>query len=227
MLKPGVVPPGSVLGLVCLLSIAVLTASQGTNQENDARQRGETTTREVRPVTPVTDDMLRNPDPGDWLMMNRTYDYQGYSPLDQINRANVGRLQLAWMRPMDDGAQELRPLVYDGVMYIAHPGSDHIQALNATTGDLLWDYRVPLPSDLREHAAIGDRARGLAIYGTNILHVSADSRLLAIDAGTGELSWESTMADYRDGITHTSAPMVVDGKVVTGRACFPGENKEG
>ena len=111
-------------------------------------------------------------------------------------------------------------------MYIAHPGSDHIQALDATTGDLIWDYRLPLPSDLREYASIGDRTRGLAIYGTNIIHVSADSRLLAIDARTGELSWERVMADYHDGITHTSAAMVVDGKIVTGRACFPGENKE-
>ena len=203
-----------------------MIATQATNQEDDARRRGETTTREVRPFVPVTDEMLRDPDPGDWLMMNRTYDFQGYSPLDQINRGNVGRLQLAWMRAMDDGAQEIRPLVHDGVMYIAHPGSDHVQALDATTGDLIWDYRLPPPSDLREYAAIGDRTRGLAIYGTNIIHLSADSRLLAIDARTGELAWESVMADYRDGITHTSGAMVVDGKIVTGRACFPGENKE-
>ena len=226
MSKPGVIYLGTALGLVCLLSVAGLTATQEINQEDSARRRGQTTTREVRPFVPVTDEMLRNPDPGDWLMMNRTYDFQGYSPLDEINRDNVGRLQLAWMRAMDDGAQEIRPLVYDGVMYIAHPGSDHIQALDATTGDLIWDYRLPLPSDLREYASIGDRTRGLAIYGTNIIHVSADSRLLAIDARTGELSWESVMADYHDGITHTSAAMVVDGKIVTGRACFPGENKE-
>lgn len=136
---------GVVTAVLSLMGADASAQRQGTTQENDALQRGETTTREVRPVTPVTDDMLRNPDPGDWLMMNRTYDYQGYSPLDQIDRANVGRLQLAWMRPMNDGAQELRPLVHDGVMYIAHPGSDHIQALDATTGDLIWDFRLPPP----------------------------------------------------------------------------------
>ena len=104
MSKPGVIYLGTALGLVCLLSVAGLTATQEINQEDSARRRGQTTTREVRPFVPVTDEMLRNPDPGDWLMMNRTYDFQGYSPLDEINRDNVGRLQLAWMRAMDDGA---------------------------------------------------------------------------------------------------------------------------
>ena len=80
-------------------------------------------------------------------MVHRTYDFQAYSPLDQINRENVAQLQLAWMRAMDEGPQEIRPLVHDGVMYIAHPGSDHLQALDATTGDLIWDYERTVPED--------------------------------------------------------------------------------
>ncbi len=95
----------------------------------------------------VTDEMLLDPDPEDWLMVHRTYDFQAYSPLDQINRENVAQLQLAWMRAMDEGPQEIRPLVHDGVMYIAHPGSDHLQALDATTGDLIWDYERTVPED--------------------------------------------------------------------------------
>ena len=93
---------------------------------------------------PVTDAMLRDPDPGDWLMAHRTYDFHGFSPLDQIDRDNVGELRLVWMRAMDEGPQQFRPLVYDGVMYIANPGSDHLQAFDATTGDLVWDYRCLL-----------------------------------------------------------------------------------
>ena len=62
---------------------------------------------------PITNEMLRNPDPADWLMAHRTYDFQGFSPLDQITRENVGQLRLAWMRAMDEGDQEIRPLVYD------------------------------------------------------------------------------------------------------------------
>ena len=83
-------------------------------------------------------------------MVHRTYDHHAYSPLDHINRENVGDLRLAWMRAMDnEGPQQLRPLVHDGVMYIAHPGSDRLQALGATTGDLIWDYRRELPTDHR------------------------------------------------------------------------------
>ena len=74
-----------------------------------------------REFVPITDEMLRDPDPADWLMAYRTYDFQGFSPLDQITRENVGQLRLAWMRAMDEGDQEIRPLVYDGVMYIANP----------------------------------------------------------------------------------------------------------
>ena len=88
---------------------------------------------EQEPFIPITDEMLLNPDPKDWLMHYRTFDFSGYSPLDQINGSNVDRLQLAWMRAMDAGGQEIRPLVYEGIMYVAHAGSDHIQAWDATT----------------------------------------------------------------------------------------------
>ncbi len=171
---------------------------------------------------PVTDAMLRDPDPGDWLMVHRTYDHHAYSPLEEINRSNVGELKLAWMRAMDEGPQQLRPLVYDGVMYIAHPGSDHLQALDATTGDRIWDYQRELPADLREYARLGDRTRSLAIYGENIIHLTADAHVAAVDARTGVLNWESRLADYRDGVTHSSGAMIINGRVVTGRACASG-----
>ena len=170
---------------------------------------------------PVTDAMLRDPDPADWLMVHRTYDFQGFSPLDQINRGNVAQLQLAWMRAMDEGPQEIRPLVYDGVMYIAHPDGDHLQALDATTGDLIWDYERDLPADLRQYAQLGGRTRHVAIHGRHIYHLTADAHLVALDARTGEQDWESRLADYRDGITHSSGAMVINGMVVSGRTCSP------
>ena len=170
---------------------------------------------------PVTDAMLRDPDPADWLMVHRTYDFQGFSPLDQINRGNVAQLQLAWMRAMDEGPQEIRPLVYDGVMYIAHPDGDHLQALDATTGDLIWDYERDLPADLRQYAQLGGRTRHVAIHDRHIYHLTADAHLVALDARTGEQDWESRLADYRDGITHSSGAMVINGMVVSGRTCSP------
>src|SRR6266436_7976538 len=96
---------------------------------------------QVKEFRPVTEAMLRNPAPGDWLNWRRTDNAWGYSPLDQINRQNVPRLQLAWSWAMENtGAQEATPLVHDGVMYLPNPRGV-IQALDASTGDLLWEYR--------------------------------------------------------------------------------------
>src|SRR5438552_12625227 len=96
---------------------------------------------QVKEFRPVTETMLRNPAPGDWLNWRRTDNAWGYSPLDQINRQNVNQLQLAWSWAMDDtGANEATPLVYDGIMYLPNPRGV-IQALDAATGDLIWQYR--------------------------------------------------------------------------------------
>ena len=84
---------------------------------------------------PVTDAMLQNPDPADWLMWRRTLDLWGHSPLAEIDRGNVGELKMVWTRALGPGIQEGTPLVYDGVMYFPNP-SDLVQALDAATGDL-------------------------------------------------------------------------------------------
>ena len=96
---------------------------------------------EVKPLTPVTQQMLEQPSPDDWLMFSRTYDAQRFSPLNQITKDNVGRLALAWARGFGVGFSETVPLVYDGVMYLAAPGG-LVQALDATTGDVVWGVRA-------------------------------------------------------------------------------------
>src|SRR5438477_10955060 len=114
--------------LACSISIMVMLASLWLMAQ-------------VKDFRPVTEAMLRNPAPGDWLNWRRTDNAWGFSPLDQINRQNVQQLQLAWSWAMDDsGAQESAPLVYDGVMYLPNPRGV-IQALDAATGDLIWEYR--------------------------------------------------------------------------------------
>lgn len=214
--RGGAAAAGAVL--VCLLP----APPAGAQQAAAADARGETVTRAARSLAPVTDAMLRDPDPGDWLMVHRTYDFQAFSPLDEINRGNVHRLELAWMRAMDEGPQQIRPLVYDGVMYVAHPvEGDHLQAWDATTGDLIWDYRRPAPEDLREYVRFGNRTRNLAIYGTTLIHLTADAQLLALDAGSGALRWLGPTADYHQGITHSSGAMIIDGQVLSGRTCDP------
>ena len=98
------------------------------------------TVGQVKDFSPVTEEILLNPADEDWLMPSRTFDWQRFSPLDQIHRDNVSQLGLAWVRGLNSGLQEDIPLVYDGVMYIAAPG-DLIQALDATNGDLIWEYQ--------------------------------------------------------------------------------------
>ena len=170
-------------------------------------------TRVFRPIperTPVTDGMLRDPDPDDWLIYRRTYDGWGHSPLDQIDRENVGDLQLAWVWSMGDGRNQPTPLVYDGVMYLAGPGNV-VQALDAADGTLLWEYRRPLPAALREAGS-----RNLAIYGDKLFMGTRDAFVAALDSRTGELVWETRMADYNDGYANSSGPIAANGRVVNG-----------
>ncbi len=169
---------------------------------------------------PVTDDMLQDPDPADWLMWRRTRDSWGHSPLDQIDTGNVGNLRLVWTRALGPGMQEGTPLVYDGVMYFPNP-SDLVQAIEAATGDLLWEYRRSLPADLGEYFPVPSINRNLAIYADTIIDTSADDYVFALDARTGELRWQTQILDYRRGAQQTSGPIIANGKIISGRGCEP------
>src|SRR5215468_7904655 len=131
--------------------------------------------------TPVTPKMLENPSPDDWLMFSRTYDAQRYSPLNQINKQNVGQLRLAWERGMAAGQTETIPIVYSGVMYVVNPGAV-VQALDATNGDLLWEYRRKLPDDYKRYLGEITRTRNLAIYQDMLFYATPDGYLVALDA---------------------------------------------
>jgi len=171
-------------------------------------------------LEPVTDGQLASPPEGDWLMWRRTLNNWGYSPLDEINRRNVGDLQLVWSRPLTDGVQEGTPLVHDGVMFFPNP-NDVTQAYDATTGDLIWEYRRPVPEDVGEYFPAASTNRNLAIYDNLILDNGADGYAYALDARTGELAWESFILDYRAGAKNSSGPIVANGKVISGRSCEP------
>jgi PQQ-dependent dehydrogenase (methanol/ethanol family) len=176
--------------------------------------------QQQREFVPVTDQMLQNPDPEDWLMWRRTLNHWGYSPLDQINRDNVHQLRLVWTLPLAPGVQEGTPLVYDGVMYFPHP-NDITQAIDAATGEVIWEYRRPGQDDNAEYIPFPSINRNLAIYGNLILDNGADNYAYAIDARTGQLVWETMILDYRRGAQHSSGPIVANGKVISGRSCEP------
>ena len=162
--------------------------------------------------TPVTDAMLANPDPADWLMVSRTYDEHRFSPLNQITKGNVAQLRMAWARSLPIGTQESTPLVYRGVMYLFAPGAS-IQAVDATNGDLLWEYTRRYPAGTVPTRA---REKSIAIYEDMIYFAAPDGFLVAIDAKTGKQRWETKLDN---GGQQAGGLLVADGKVISNRTC--------
>ena len=170
----------------------------------------------------VTDAMLQNPADSDWLMWRRTLDSWGYSPLDQIDRSNVDQLRMVWTRDLEIGTGEITPLAYNGILYVPQ-ANDVIQAVDAESGDFIWEYRRDIPDDLYE--MVGGNARNnrnLAIYENLIINTSDDNFVFALDALTGEMVWETKIFDYKvNSATHSSGPIIADGRVISGRSCRP------
>ena len=163
-------------------------------------------------LAPVTDAVLANPDPADWLMVSRTYDEQRFSPLNQINKNNVAQLRMAWSRGLPSGTQESTPIVYKGVMYLFAPGAT-IQAVNATNGDLLWEYARTYPQGVRGGQA---REKSIAIYDDMVFFAAPDGFLVGIDAKTGKERWATKLDN---GGQQAGGLLVADGKVISNRTC--------
>ncbi|MDA7692510.1 PQQ-binding-like beta-propeller repeat protein [Gammaproteobacteria bacterium] len=161
------------------------------------------------PFVPVTDAILEAPDPADWPMIRRSYDAHSFSPLDQINTANVDSLSLEWVWNMHEGDSEPSPLVYKGIIYLINPGNV-IQALDGKTGELIWENWAG-PANRQD-------MRNIAIYNDKIIQATTDARLIALDARTGEQVWETAVADNTQGFENSSGPIVADGRVILGLA---------
>ena len=178
----------------------------------EAERAGGFVNRTTPPLSSVSDAMLANPPAGDWLNWRRTPDGQGYSPLDQVNRSNVRRLTLAWALTMREGSNQVTPLVHDGVMFLTSPGNV-IQALDAATGELIWEYAYSFPPESR---TLGGPTRNIAIYKDKLYLATYDAAIVALDVRTGQQVWRTVKADYRKGYTHTAGPVVADGVVISG-----------
>ena len=161
-------------------------------------------------LAPVTDAMLADPPPGDWLSWRRTRNSHGYSPLDQVTRDNVADLKLAWSISIRPGTHQTTPLVHDGVMFLANPGNV-VQAIDAATGDVIWVYRARLPEDARAGAT-----RTLAFYGDKLFLATADAAVVALDARTGAEVWRTVKTDYTQGFRQNAGPVIANGVVITG-----------
>ncbi|HEX5227828.1 MAG TPA: PQQ-binding-like beta-propeller repeat protein [Bryobacteraceae bacterium] len=171
--------------------------------------RGLVAPGEVKNYTPVTAAMLRNPDPSDWLMIRRDYHASNYSPLNQINTQNVRNLQLEWVWAMNEGNNQVAPIVHNGVLYMMNAGNI-VQALDARRGDLIWENRIGT-------TAAGNSQRGLAIYNDKIYVTTSEAHLFALDARTGKTVWETVIGDRKQNNYSTSSgPIIINGKVVQG-----------
>ena len=163
--------------------------------------------------SPVTDERLLSPEPENWLMYRGTYDSQGYSPLDQINTENVAGLKPVWSfsTGMREGHQA-PPVVNNGAMFVTTP-NNHLLALDAESGELLWRYERDLPEDLSQ---MHPTNRGVGLYGNLVYMATADCYVVALDATSGEVVWETEIEDYGAGYYMTLAPLVAAGKVMVG-----------
>jgi alcohol dehydrogenase (cytochrome c) len=153
--------------------------------------------------------MLQNPPAGDWLTRRRGFDYQGFSPLKRISKANVNNLRVAWTWTLPPGANEATPLVHDGVMLV-HGFGDSIQALDAATGDLLWQYSRELPKGLNPSVK-----RNIAIHGSKVYLGTSDVHVVALDVKSGKVAWDQALITDK-GFQLTGGPLVAKGKLMIG-----------
>ena len=155
-------------------------------------------------------------EPGQWMSVGRTYDEQRFSPLDQINVGNVGRLGLAWFADINtERGLEASPLAIDGVLYNVQPWNI-VTAYDGRTGRVLWSYDPQVPLKYGRMACCDIVSRGLAAWKGKIYAATLDGRLIALDAKTGQPKWSVLTVDNSKNYTITGAPRVFDGKVVIG-----------
>jgi alcohol dehydrogenase (cytochrome c) len=201
-------------GVVAQVQGGAGAGKQGKQQAKQGKQapaapRGLTVTGEAKNFTPVTDAMLRNPDPNDWLMIRRDYKANNFSPLNQITAANVNDLRLVWTWAMNNGTNQSAPIVHNGVMFINNPGNI-VQALDARTGELIWENRIG-------ETDAGNSQRGLAMFEDKIYITTGDAHIYALDARTGKNVWNTVIGDRTlTNYSTSSGPIIIKGMIVQG-----------
>jgi PQQ-dependent dehydrogenase (methanol/ethanol family) len=201
--------------LACVAALALMGCQR---EEPAVTAEAEQPQIEEKPAAWIDDERLGNADsePHHWLAHGRTWSEQRYSPLDQINAASIAGLELAWYVDLDTNrGQEATPIVVDGVLYSTSAWSK-VQAVDAKTGRLLWQYDPEVPGIWDVRACCGVQNRGAAVWKGTVYSATLDGRLLALDTETGELIWEVNTTDQAQSYTITGAPRVFGDKLVIG-----------
>ncbi len=200
---------GSSIAGALALAVAVATTGTASSQEVKAAVKyGDMTT--------VTQDLLNRAesDGNNFLLTNGDYWQRRYYPNTQINTANVARLHPAWIFQTEvKESLETSPLVVNGVMYVTTSFS-HVYALNARTGEEIWHYKHKLGPVTT--FCCGPNNRGVAAYGDMVYLATLDAKLVALDAKTGNVVWQTDLADPELGYSETMAPTAVNGKILIG-----------
>ena len=163
---------------------------------------GIASAQDLPPYNMVTADRLTSPEQHNWLMYRGSYDSHGFSAQDEVDSDNVADLELVWSftTGLREGHQA-PPIVNDGYMYVSTP-QNHVLALNAATGELLWRYVRCLPDDLQQ---MHPTNRGVALSQDRVSMATFSAYLVCLDALTGELLWEVPVEDYDNGYYRTLA----------------------
>ncbi len=211
------IPAGSIwlptLGAITFASISITGISFTLFAQGRGGGPPPPTPAVLRDYKPVTAERLKNPEPQNWLMIRRTYDGWGYSPLDQITPANVARLRPVWgFSTGETKVHEAAPVINNGVMFVSTPNNQVI-AIDAKSGNLLWRYRRPRPTG---SIVLHDTSRGVALLGDRVYWAAGEAVLVALDVKTGREVWTAPVADNKAGYYITLAPLIADGKVMVG-----------
>lgn len=169
----------------------------------------------LRAQVPYDRIVAADKEPGSWLTYSGNYAAHRFSMLRGLTPANVGGLKPVWIYQVKEpGLIETTPLVADGVMYVTEPPST-VTALDLRSGRPLWSWSRPLPRTLR---TIGFPRvnRGVALLAESVTVGTLDAHLVALDAKTGVVRWDARVADNAQGYSITSAPLAIDGKIITG-----------
>lgn len=201
--------------------VAVQANPQPVRLEEETPE-GITVAGEVENYVPVTDAMLLNPDPADWLMIRRDYSASSFSPLDQITTENVDGLQLIWSWSLEQASvlgNAPTPIVHNGVLYVNNSGMV-LQAFDAKTGELIWENHYGTNAN-------APAMRGIAIYGNDVFVPTNAGRLMAFDARNGKVDWDLPIDALATGRrSGTAGPLAAKGRLfqtLAGCQAFAGQ----
>ncbi|MFF2754863.1 PQQ-binding-like beta-propeller repeat protein [Psychrobacillus sp. NPDC058041] len=215
-----------IFSLIALVGILMIYIVVDMDNDNEEKEPEYSTITVKEPVIDSKAEEKVLPDPStlaytsnEWAIHGGDYYNRRYSMLNQITTQNIGDLKPTWVSSLGSGSEgkysgEATPIVVDGVMFIT-TGANDIFALDAKTGEKIWAYTPDIPQEM-DTVCCGWTTRGVAVGDGKVYAGLLDARLIALDQKTGELVWETKVAEWEEGYTVTSAPLYYNGKVYTG-----------